>query len=129
MSERQLANLKRWPKGVSGNPKGRPKTKTLSEHYRAQLNHVAPDDPDGRTYGELIALAIVRQAAAGEIAAARELADRTEGRAVQSVGVNMAVTDWRELAAEAGLSEQDIIRETRELLAEFTVDGGNTSSD
>jgi hypothetical protein len=74
-----------WKKGQSGNPSGRPKSKTLSDAYRTKLEEPVPNDPEGRTWAELIAEAQVRDAVRGNVQAAREIADRTEGRARQAI--------------------------------------------
>src|ERR1700685_4156371 len=83
----RIENLKPWPKGVSGNLSGRPKSKRLSDAYRHQLEQLVPGDPEGRTWAELIAQAQIRTAARGNVPAARELADRTEGKAAQHLEV------------------------------------------
>ena len=75
----------RWKKGQSGNPSGRPKSKTLSNAYRNKLEEPVPNDPEGRTWAELIAEAQVRDAVRGNVQAAREIADRTEGKARQAI--------------------------------------------
>src|SRR5271169_1517679 len=75
----------RWKKGQSGNPSGRPKSKTLSDAYKNKLEEPVPNDPEGRTWAELIAEAQVRDAVRGNVQAAREIADRTEGRARQAI--------------------------------------------
>lgn len=75
----------RWKKGQSGNPSGRPKSKTLSDAYRNKLEESVPNDPESRTWAELIAEAQVRDAVRGNVQAAREIADRTEGRARQAI--------------------------------------------
>jgi Family of unknown function (DUF5681) len=75
----------RWKKGQSGNPGGRPKSKTLSDAYRNKLEEPVPNDPEERTWAELIAEAQVRDAVRGNVQAAREIADRTEGRARQAI--------------------------------------------
>ena len=75
----------RWKKGQSGNPTGRPKSKTLSDAYRNKLEEPVPNDPEGRTWAELIAEAQVRDAVRGNVQAAREIADRTEGKARQAI--------------------------------------------
>jgi hypothetical protein len=71
----------RWQKGRSGNPGGRPRTKALSEAYRAVLAARCPIDPKRRTFAELIAFRLATAAGDGDLKAAIELADRTEGRA------------------------------------------------
>ncbi len=75
----------RWKKGTSGNPLGRPKSKSLSNAYRNKLEELVPNDPEKRTWAELIAEAQVRDAVRGNVQAAREIADRTEGRARQAI--------------------------------------------
>jgi hypothetical protein len=75
----------RWKKGQSGNLSGRPKSKTLSDAYRHKLEEGVPNDPEGRTWAEIIAEAQVRDAVRGNVQAAREIADRTEGRAKQAI--------------------------------------------
>jgi hypothetical protein len=75
----------RWKKGQSGNPSGRPKSKTLSDAYQCKLEELVPNDPGGRTWAEIIAEAQIRDAVRGNVQAAREIADRTEGRARQAI--------------------------------------------
>jgi hypothetical protein len=75
----------RWKKGQSGNLSGRPKSKTLSDAYKHKLEEPVPNDPEGRTWAELIAEAQVRDAVRGNVQAAKEIADRTEGRARQAI--------------------------------------------
>ena len=106
----------RWKPGQSGNPKGRPKSITLSEALRLELAKVFPGDTQERTFAEVIAQQLVRSAATGNILAAKEIADRTEGKPKQSLDVDMAVMDWREMARKYGLSEQDVINEARRLI-------------
>src|SRR6185503_19309244 len=72
--------------GQSGNPGGRPKGSVkLSTCYERSLARPYPDDPEGRTYAQVIADKAVEIAAGGDIAAIREVTDRTEGRAKQTV--------------------------------------------
>jgi Family of unknown function (DUF5681) len=80
-------NLKPWPKGVSGNPQGRPKTAPLSQACREVLAQPVPGDPDGRTYAQKIAATLAEKAAEGDIRAAQELGDRSEGRARQAIEI------------------------------------------
>jgi hypothetical protein len=74
-----------WKPGQSGNPKGRPKTITLSEAYRAALAQPVPRDPRGRCFAEKIADAIVLKASRGDCRAAEEICNRLEGRPPQAL--------------------------------------------
>jgi hypothetical protein len=77
---------RKWKPGQpSPNPHGRPRTKLLSEAYRLVLADL--EERGDRSVAEKIAGAMARKAMKGSIPAARELADRTEGRAVQAVRV------------------------------------------
>jgi hypothetical protein len=106
--------------GQSGNPLGRPKSITLSEAIRLQL---AQTFNDSRTYAEEIALVLCGAAVKGNVNAAREIADRTEGKPKQSVDLDMRVNDWRTLASQHGLSEQDVLIEARRLIESATDSG------
>ncbi len=78
--------------GQSGNPGGRPKGSVkLSTCYERSLARPYPDDAQGRTYAQVIADKAVELAAAGDIAAIKEVTDRTEGKAPQKVEVNTEV--------------------------------------
>jgi hypothetical protein len=126
--DRKLANLKPFKPGQSGNPEGRPKSITLSEAYRKQLAQPVPGDKEGRTFAEVIASRVVVAAAMGDVGAAREIADRTEGKPRQALDVDMQVHDWRQMARDYGVSEEDVISEARRLI-ESVDDGGDPSSD
>ena len=76
----------KWQKGMpSPNPSGRPKSARLAQACRNILAQVVPDDPQNRTYAECIALTLATKAVGGDVKAAQELADRAEGKVVQSV--------------------------------------------
>jgi hypothetical protein len=66
--------------GVSGNPQGRPRSRSFSEACRSILREPCPEDLEGRTYADVIAEKLCQLAVKGDIRAARELADRAEGR-------------------------------------------------
>lgn len=125
---RRLQNLKPFPKGVSGNPKGRPKSITLSEALRRVLGEAMPSEPES-TYADTIARVLCEEATRGNVAAAREIADRTEGRPKQAIDVDLSVMDWRELARTYGLNEQDVIREAQRLIAESALDPSDAAAD
>lgn len=89
-SERNRGNVKnltphQFKPGQSGNPGGRPKRKPLTDIYAELIDQICPEDKAGRTYAELIARALVKEAIKGRVRAASELADRIEGRVVQGI--------------------------------------------
>ncbi len=114
--------------GQSGNPAGRPKSITLSEALRLELAKVLPGDTHERTFAELIAQQLVRAAVTGNILAAKEIADRTEGKPKQAIAMDMNVTDWRELARQNGLSQTDVINEARRVISESGLDSSSTTA-
>ncbi len=87
--ERSLANLEpyKFKKGQSGNPSGRPRSAILSDALRCKLAEVDPIDESGRTYAEVIAEQIIIRAKAGDVQAIKEIADRVEGKARQTLSV------------------------------------------
>lgn len=111
-----------WQPGQSGNPAGRPKWRTLSEAYRAQLRQVDPDDPDGRTFAEVIAERQVKVAAGragvhcteSSTNAAKEIADRTEGKARQAIDLGLKDNALQHLAAILGCSVDELPEPTEE---------------
>jgi hypothetical protein len=80
----------KFRQGHSGNPAGRPKNRAISEVMRDMLQETAgrPLDLEGRTNAEVIAGLIVKWAAKGNLIAAREILDRTEGKAKQSLAIH-----------------------------------------
>jgi hypothetical protein len=83
---------RKWKPGQpSPNPHGRPRTKLLSEAYRLVLADL--ERRGDRSVAEKIAEAMARKAMKGNIPAARELADRTEGRAVQAVRIEPEIDE------------------------------------
>src|ERR1700722_18271378 len=73
----------RFKPGQSGNPSGRPK-KLLTEAYHAILGKKFPGDRKKRTFAELIAESMAKEAIKGKPQAAIEIADRTEGKTTQA---------------------------------------------
>ncbi len=88
-SEKNLAKGApyRWPRGVSGNPSGRPPA-LFSKACRDKLAELVPGDPHERTFAELIADMLGQKAILGDLYAAAELADRAEGKSKTTMDVN-----------------------------------------
>jgi Family of unknown function (DUF5681) len=85
---RNTRNLKPWPKGVSGNPGGRPKTKQLTSELERLLEEEAPK-ANGQTWATVIAEALLTKARKGDVRAIAELANRIEGRPAQAIAVDL----------------------------------------
>ncbi len=75
-----------WKPGQSGNPAGRPKVRTLSEELRARLQEQYRGRDD-RTYGRMVAEALVDRAINGDVMAIREVFDRVEGKPRQALNL------------------------------------------
>lgn len=88
-----------WKKGQSGNPRGRPRGRLISEAYHKILSTKLPPGKDvderikkvltdlveeGATIAEFVALAQVKEAMDGKTYAASEISDRTEGKPKQT---------------------------------------------
>jgi hypothetical protein len=100
--------------GQSGNPKGRPKSALLSDALRHMLAEACPEDPE-RTWAEVIADALIARAAAGDVQAAKEIADRVEGKARQHVTLSYTQREKLETAVvhimeESGCSREEAIK-------------------
>jgi hypothetical protein len=84
----RIENLKPWPKGVSGNPGGRPKKKLISDELGRLLQEEALDGT-GKTWAAVIAESLLKEAAKGNVRAISELANRVEGKPLQAVELGM----------------------------------------
>lgn len=82
----------RWKPGQCGNPFGRPVKTPMSDRYLKALETKLPDEvrcklglPKGSTVGDAIARRLAVKALNGSVEAAREIADRVEGKPAQAV--------------------------------------------
>jgi predicted acylesterase/phospholipase RssA len=96
--DKRLANLRPFQPGQSGNPKGRPKSITLSEAYRKMLAAVDETDPEKRTHAEVLAEQMYAKAKTGDVSALKEIADRVEGKARQTVALTLEKREQLEQA-------------------------------
>src|SRR6266571_2476381 len=79
-------------------------TVALSKAIKRQLGEVDLEDPEKRTYAEVIAEKFVKLArgqgnGACSVKAVAEILDRTEGRPVQTVDMNLSTASREEQAA------------------------------
>lgn len=90
----------KWKPGQSGNPTGRPRKLPITDRYATIAELPVPDyllaalklseaeKQEIKTYGDALALNQFRSAIKGKTEAAREIADRLEGRARQALEVS-----------------------------------------
>jgi len=79
------------PKGVSGNPRGRPKDQAWRDALRIAVKEAMED---GSTKLRRLAEKTVELALAGDIQAIREIGDRLDGKPVQAVESSSEVTHY-----------------------------------
>lgn len=86
-----LENLTPWPKGVSGNPAGKPKgTRSRATIVRQWLE--APNSEGGQVVDDVVKAAIIKAITTGDIPAMKELLDSAYGK----------VTDRQEITGADG---------------------------
>ena len=78
-------NLKPWPKGMSGNPGGRPNKRAITEELERLLAQQVPDK-DCETWASTIALAMLTEARKGNVQAFNAIRDMVEGKPVPRFG-------------------------------------------
>ena len=101
----------RWRNGQSGNPAGRPRSAALSGVQRRCLAEVDTTDPEGRNFAEVIADRLIAKAIGGDVAAAKEIADRTEGKARQAVTLTYDKREKLERAVRHIMDDAQCTRE------------------
>jgi len=93
----------KWKPGQSGNPAGRPpKDETITSLIKDLLEQ-HPDWGEGKTYRELIALAIVDASAKGDTRAWGELLDRLEGKVANKHQISSMTVSVGDEYARRGL--------------------------
>jgi hypothetical protein len=114
--ERSIANLKPFPKGVSGNPSGRPKN-VLSKAIRKKLEEV--EEGHDKSVAERITDKLAELALSGNIEAIKLLGDRSEGRPRQSVSFDVGERERYERMVENMIESE--AAEGRELSREQAI--------
>jgi hypothetical protein len=125
-----IKNLKPFKKGEDErrNTLGRPKLTRLTEAIREQLAEVMPGATES-TIAEEIAKTLIRLALSGDVQAIREIADRTEGKPKQAIDLDLDLQlDWRTEAQKFGLTKNDILNETKLLIAGLDFNDGDEAS-
>ncbi len=74
-------NLKPWKPGQSGNPGGRPRKRLIDEALEELL------ESNGSEAARDIALALIVRARRGDTRAIQLIAERTQGKPIQGIGV------------------------------------------
>jgi hypothetical protein len=123
-----VQNLKPWPKGVSGNPGGRPKKKLITDELERLLEQEAPE-ANGKSWATVIAEALLNQARRGDVRAIAELANRIEGKPLQPV--ELSGDDDLDMLAErmekarkrvlADMSDEELSGKLKQLKTELGV--------
>jgi len=109
-----LGNLKNFPKGVSGNPNGRPKKIPEIDKLLADVL-----GEDGHEATEILK-ALVAKAKKGDVRAAEVLLDRAYGKAKQDINQKTTIDDNR-------FDYSKLTQEQREYLAELQLACGMRS--
>ena len=88
----------RWKKGVSGNPRGRPKKRdSLTSLLKEEIAKICPADREKRSWKELIVRATLQLAMKGNPTALKEVWERLDGKILQTERVQLSGTEGREI--------------------------------
>ncbi len=109
--QRRIAGLKPFKPGQSGNPKGRPKSALYSDALRQKLAEVDPDDAKGRTGAQILAEQAYIKAKGGDLRALGHVADRVEGKARQTITLNVEQREQYERAISGMVAETGCTRD------------------
>lgn len=100
-----MGESRKWQKGESGNPAGRPKSLfSFKRELEVKASEVDPRDRLGRTYGKQVIdrafdLALRGPKSSRQVNAIREILDRVLGRPVQAVAtIDLNVSREQRLA-------------------------------
>lgn len=99
---------KRWKKGESGNPRGRPKKQdNLTSLLREEIDKMCPADREKRTWKELIVRATLQLAMKGNATALKEVWERLDGKTLQSGKLQLGGADGKEVLIKVVYGDQD----------------------
>lgn len=87
---------RRWKKGVSGNPRGRPKKRdSLTNLLREEIGKICPADREKRTWEHLIVRATLQLAMKGNATALKGVWERLDGKVLQVEKVQFGGADGK----------------------------------
>ncbi len=131
-------NLQMFKEGDVPNPNGRPVGAIdIKNRLAKMLENIAPDKVQNSAAiaafcagisqitnidavnARLLFCAIVE----GEAWAVKEVFDRIAGKPTQAIDLDVSVQDWRVIAADAGLTEEEFLYETK-LFVDKQLDNG-----
>jgi hypothetical protein len=100
---------------VRDNPsKGGKPDKLIRDALMLAVNRVQEGDPQGRKKLAIAAAAVVEKAVEGDLAAFKEIADRIDGKAPQSVDVTtrheQPITEWTDADLERVIADRSTSR-------------------
>jgi len=101
----RIENLRPWPKGVSGNPGGRPRKRLISDELERLLQGEA-ENTSGKTCAALLAEALLKKAFRGDLRAIAEVANRVEGKPLQAVDLDVKVDEDIESLSDEELEQR-----------------------
>lgn len=88
----------RWKKGVSGNPRGRPKKQDcLTSLLREEIAKICPADREKRTWKQLIVRATLQLAMKGNATALKEVWERLDGKILQTEKVQFGGAEGKQI--------------------------------
>jgi hypothetical protein len=98
---------KRWKKGTSGNPRGRPKKQDcLTQLLRDEIKKICPADREKRTWKELIVRATLQLAMKGNATALKEVWERLDGKVLQNEKLQLGGVDGKQVTIEVVYRDQ-----------------------
>ena len=101
----RVQNLRPWPKGVSGNPGGRPRKSLISDEIERLLEQDSPNARD-KTWATALAEVLLRKALKGDLRAIAEVANRVEGKPLQAVDLDLSPREEKENLTDEELQER-----------------------
>jgi len=108
-----------FPKGKSPNPGGRPQSRIITNALMKELSR----EVDGKTQAEHVALALVRKARQGDVAAIKEVMDRAEGKLTHKVEADVTTTHRQEDAFSDWLRDHPEL--TEPIVDTYSGNGGS----